>query len=249
MTAESVNNKRNKTTKPVGKTSGREAAYTGRNTSRSGKDKNEDEFLKRLCYNEEDVFADEGNKIEGKPNPWVAFLYLLINPKPGWRKIRKYLYSVDEFARTVFYPLLALMAICRFADKIYYTDISTGVLLQKAVAGFVAFFGGYYLVGLLARTFLPTQARGKIEGRFGQLFIMTIMSALTLSAVIAELFPWLGMLLIVPPIYCAYILAKGVDRLRISPNENIPTIVVMTVLCIGVPVGIYWCLTSIMPQA
>lgn len=183
------------------------------------------------------------------PNPWVVFLHTLVNPQLGWRKFKKYKYKPEDFARSVFYPLLALMSVCRFADKLYYMDVKVAPLLQEAVAAFVAFFGGYYLIGIVARSFLPTVARTKIDTRFGQLYTMVIMSALTVSVILAEVLPWLGMLLAVPPLYCCYLLAKGIKCLRVPENEVIPTLILMIVLCIGVPSGIYFALTAVMPSA
>ncbi|MCM1319024.1 MAG: YIP1 family protein [Muribaculaceae bacterium] len=220
------------------------------NSTRSA-DNEEDRFLKSLCYDDKDTpDAPHDDYTEGqKPNLWWAFLHLLINPKLGWRKLKKAPCKSDEFARVVFYPLLALLAVCRFADMLYYDNVSIAPLLQKAVASFVAFFGGYYLIGLLARTFLPTKARTKIEDRFGQIYIMAILSSLAVCGILSEVLPWLDMLLIVPPIYCCYILAKGIKCLRIPERENVPVLILMIVLCLGIPIGIYATLTSLMPIA
>lgn len=210
------------------------------------------EMRDNLCYNNADeshINSDvESDKRCEKPNPWWVFLHLLLSPHIGWRKMKRYSYRPDEYARIVFYPMLALMALCRFACKLYHTGISTSVVLQKAVAGFVAFFGGYYLIMLIARTFLPTVARTKIDRKFGHIYVLVVLSSLALSAVIAELLPWLGMMLTVPPIYCMYILAKGVRPLRVPDTERLPVTILMALLCTGVPAGIYYTLVSMMPH-
>jgi hypothetical protein len=216
------------------------------NVTRRDSSPEEDKFLKELCYSTEN---EENDSHAHKPHPWRGFLHLLISPKLGWRKIKAAHYSPEEFARIVFYPLLALLAACRFIDKIYKTDVGTGLLLQKAIALFVAGFGGYYLVCLLGRAFLPVVARTKIDSSFGRIFVMAVMCVLTISVIVCEVLPWLGMMLMILPIYSAYILVKGLAPLRVPEQERTPTSVLMISLCFGVPAAIYYMLTFLMPPA
>lgn len=214
--------------------------------NRDNKENNgEDDFLASLCYGDE---THDGAESRGS-NAWLLFLHLLVAPNVGWRRVKNSRITVEDYARVLYYPLLALVAACRFAEMMYYTGHGLGFTLQRAIALFVAGFAGYFLITLLARTFLPQSARCKIDSRYGKLFILSVLGALALGTVIAELLPWLGMLLMVLPIYCAYILAKGVRYLRIPIDETVPTTILMTVLCIGVPTGIYYVLTLMMPAA
>lgn len=213
--------------------------------NKDNKGKDGDDFLASLCYGDDTA---DGAESRGS-NAWLLFLHLLVAPNVGWRRIKNSKITVDDFARTLYYPLLALVAACRFSEMIYYTGRGLGFTLQRAIALFVAGFAGYFLISLLARTFLPTKARLKIDTRYGKLFILSELAALALGTLVAELLPWLGMLLMVLPIYCAYILAKGVRYLRIPDDESVPATILMTVLCIGVPTGIYYLLTLMMPAA
>lgn len=209
---------------------------------------NDDEFLKRLCYGDD---AGQGGEkpCSATPNPWLLFLHLLIAPKLGWRRIKSAGFGLEDYARRLFYPLLALMAACRFVDKIYYSGVPLWKLLQEALALFVAGFAGFYLVSLLARMFLPTVTRIKIDSGFGRIYIMTVMGVLALAMTVNELLPWLGMMLLVLPIYSTYILVKGLKPLRVPPDELMPSAIVMTVLCLGVPTAIYYLLRVLMPPA
>ena len=218
-----------------------------------GSDAKEDDFLASLCYGDES--ADGGRDSASnapeteKSNAWLLFLHLIVAPRLGWRRIKSAKFAIDDYSRTLFYPLLALMAACRFIDKVYYADARTGPLLQQAVATFVAGFAGYFLIMLLARAFLPTVARMKIDTGFGKVYVMTVLSVLTLAVTLGELVPWLGMLLLVPPIYAMYILVKGIKPLRVPDAERTPTAILMVVLCLGVPSGIYFLLEMMMPPA
>ena len=243
--------------KSFGGNNSRSDMYAAKRKNQSAEyDENLDDEFSQSMYYDNIESAESDNNESGKtssktplPNPWWVLLHLLINPKMGWRKLKKIPYQRDDFARVVFYPLLAVLAVSRFVDLLYYNEVSIAPLLQQAIAGFVSFFGGYFLVGMLARSFLPTQARTKIVKRFGQIYIMSIMSVLVMCGILSELLPWLGMLLTVPPIYCCYILAKGIKCLRIPERETMPTMVLMIVLCLGIPIAIYVLLTSLMPSA
>lgn len=208
----------------------------------------DDEFIKRLCYGDG---TDAENETSGSssPNPWLLFLHLLMAPKLGWRRIKSAGFGMEDYARRLFYPLLALMAACRFVDKIYYSGVPLWILLQEALALFVAGFAGFYLVSLLARMFLPTVTRIKIDSGFGRIYIMTVMGVLALAVTVCELLPWLGMMLLVLPIYSTYILVKGLRPLRVPSGELMPSAIVMTLLCLGVPTAIYSLLRVLMPPA
>ena len=76
--------------------------------------------------------------------PIIRFLYLLIAPISGWKGLKNARYSPDYYARSVFYPLLALMAAACFAQRFHVPGSTTSSLLQQAVSEFVACFAGYF---------------------------------------------------------------------------------------------------------
>lgn len=250
MVARADNNNRIQGKQRPDDTRGRQA----RRADRSGEAKKadisdtDDDFLASLCYGD---VTDGGAPGPDTPRPgvWMPFLHLLIAPRLGWRDIKAARFRVEDYARTLFYPLLALMAACRFVDMFYFHDAHTGTLLQKALAAFVAGFAGYHLVCLLARTILPAAGRIKIAKAFGHIYILTVMSVLAVTMTLSELLPWLGAMLIVLPIYAAYIMVKGVRLLRVPDEERTLTAVIMTMLCMGVPSIIYFLLELVMPPA
>ncbi len=181
--------------------------------------------------------------------PIKRFLYLLIAPISGWKGLKNARYSPDYYARSVFYPLLALMAAACFAQRFHVPGSTTSSLLQQAVSEFVACFAGYFAVPVLARLLLPLNARIKADSPFGKVYIMSALSALSLAVTLYSLFPNLGALLMVAPIYVSYIIVKGVRFLRVPAEDTLPTSVVMVVLIVGIPVLIYMLLKFMMPEA
>ena len=179
--------------------------------------------------------------------PWMTFLMLLAGPVQGWKRIKASRYEPQEYARTLFFPLLALMAACTFSGLFYRQGTTVATLLQEAIAAFVAGFGGYYLVLLLSESLLPVVAREKIQAPFGKIYVMACMSALALSMTLWELFPFLELLLMVLPIYVAYIVVKGLKPLRVPDREETSAAILLIVLILGIPTAIYFILLALMP--
>lgn len=195
-----------------------------------------------------DITNNKTDKTNGR-HPFVLFMLLISNPKVGWKRVKNMHFSHDVYARSLFYPLLALMAACRFMSLVYGSDESIGTLLQQAVAAFVAGFAGYFIVLLLGRWFLPAVASLRIDSEFGKIYVMTNMCALATATIIYELFPSLGLLLLILPIYISYIIAKGIRFLRLPENEETPASVLMVLLILGIPMLIYFAFEVMMPAA
>lgn len=185
----------------------------------------------------------------GNVHPFWRFLYLLVAPYGGWKRLKNAGYTADYYARVLFYPLLALMAVARFALLVYGADVSVSVILQQAIGLFVAGFAGYYATIVLARSFLPREARIKIETRFGKVYVMTCLSGFALCMTVFELIPGIGMVFAAAPIYVTYLMVKGVRYLRIPKDEETPTIILLILLIIGIPTAIYTVLEMMMPTA
>lgn len=181
--------------------------------------------------------------------PLWRFLYLLVAPLTGWKRIKNAAYSSYSFARHLFFPLLALMALSRFALLIYDPEETLVHCLQMSISLFVAGFAGYYSIVALGRTFLPPVAREKIDTPFGKVYVMTCLSVLALAISILELVPGLGVIFIVVPIYASYLMVKGVRFLRVPRHEEMPVAILMTLLMLAVPMVIFFILEWLMPAA
>lgn len=185
----------------------------------------------------------------GNVHPIWRFLYLLVAPISGWKRIKNAGYSPDYYARNLFFPLLALMALLQFLSLIYNSEATLARTLQVAICLFVAGFAGYYSVIVLARTFLPIEARVKMESRFGKIYVMTCLSTLILCMIVFESIPGIGTIFIVAPIYCTYLMVKGIRFLRVPENEITPVTILLLLLILGAPMAIFLMLELLMPAA
>lgn len=182
--------------------------------------------------------------------PVWRFLYLLLAPLRGWKRMKNAGYAPEVFASKLFFPLLALLALSRLAVHYYTPEGGTLVrTVQDAVSLFVAGFSSYWIVVGLGRTFLPPEARLKIDSRFGRVYVLTCLSALALATTIYTLIPGLGLIYIVAPIYVAYLIVKGIRFLRVPEGEIQGTTLLLVLLILGAPLCVYLLLESLMPSA
>lgn len=204
-----------------------------------------------MAQNKYSQSDDSAGKKSGKRSAHAIILFMLLisNPREGWKRIKNAKFHPEDYARSLFYPLLALMSVCRFMDLVYGKSAGIATMLQQAVAGFVAGFAGYFLVLILCRWILPKEVKSRIELPFGKVYVMTNLSALAFAVTIYEILPTLGLLLFVLPIYISYIIVKGLRFLRVPEDEETPAAVIMVLLTLGVPMAIYFTLEFMMPAA
>jgi len=193
---------------------------------------------------------DTGRRGRGNAiHPFWRFLYLLGAPITGWKKLKKAGYVPEYYARNLFYPLLALMAVSQFVPALYGDMDSLSATLQDAISVFVAGFASYYAVVALGRSFLPSKARMKIEEPFGRVYVMTCLGALTFAYTVFSVIPGIVMLFIVAPIYVEYLIVKGIRFLRVPAYEENTSAVILTLLIMVIPTAIYFFLKFLMPSA
>lgn len=183
----------------------------------------------------------------GNVRPFWRFLYLLIAPQSGWRRLKNAHYKPERFATSVFYPLLALMAVSCFVGMLFDIELTLSTTLQKAISQFVAGFAGYYAILASARTIFPPVAREKIDTSYGRQLIMASLSMLALALALFQMIPGISVLFIIVPIYGAYLIVKGVRYLRVPPEEETPVKVLLLLFIYLIPFCIYSILEAMMP--
>lgn len=195
-----------------------------------------DSFLQE--YNVE----EEGNFF----NILRIFGLLLISPLEGWKAIRRHNLSSNSWAQNCFYPLIALSAVAIFFTKFYNPYSSIEELLIPAVARFISYFFGYFLILLLCQIFLPRSSKILTDSNFGKIFIMAILSSLAAFASINSLLPMLEPVLVFLPLWSAYLIYKGVRFLKLPEHYQARTVIILSIFLIGVPYILNWCFNLIL---
>ena len=193
----------------------------------------------------EEVVANE--KDIKKRSPFGILLYIMFNPVEGWKKLRRSKYNVEAWQANCFYPLLAILAISKFAVFFYSVNATVSQVISESVISFVAFFFGYFSIPVVMSWLLPKEMTENFEERFGKEFILVALSTLALFSILTNLLPMLWPVLIFLPIWTLYLMFKGIRFFKFPKKEENKFFVISGVAVIGVPLLIDWALNEILP--
>lgn len=177
------------------------------------------------------------------------FLELLLSPNNGWRKIRNAKVVPADFEQQLFYPLLALTAVCQFLILFYYPATPLTEVIQSAIVGFVAVFAGYFAALAAAHVFLPPKASEKSGSPFFRVFIAASMATLDVGYLLSLVAPQMKVILWLGLIYTLYVVCRGVKYLHVPHNERFATSILACVMVCGLPSAVYALFTLLMPSA
>lgn len=182
-----------------------------------------------------------------KYNCTRLFLGLLLSPNNGWRKMRNAKVIPADFEQQVFYPLLALTAVCQFLILFYQPTTPISSVLQSAIVGFVAVFAGYFAALAAAHVFLPPKASEKSGSPFFRVFIAASMATLDTGFLLSLIAPQMKVILWLGLIYSLYVACRGVKYLHVPHNERVATSILVCVMVCGLPAAVYALFTLLMP--
>ena len=173
--------------------------------------------------------------------------HIMFSPVEGWKGLRRSSKNVESLQSGLFYPLLALLAISKFADFFYSVNVSLSQLVTEAVVAFVAFFFSYFSVHMVLSWILPKDMTQKFDCAFGKEFILIALSTLVVFSIVTNLLPMLWPLLIFLPIWTLYIMFKGIRFFKFQINQDLKFFVLASGTMIGMPLLIEWILNTILP--
>ena len=193
---------------------------------------------------QEEIETEERDK-EGSKNAFRLLFHIMFNPVEGWKVLRRTRIKIENLQSGCFYPLLALLALSKFADFFYSVNVTLSQVVSQAVVIFVSYFFGYFSIPILLSWFLPKEMVNKFDGRFGKEFILVALSTLALFSIVINLLPMIWPILIFLPIWTLYLMFKGTRFFLFPQNQEMKFFVLSGVITIGIPLLIEWALTSV----
>ena len=185
---------------------------------------------------------------EGQDKNAFSFLFkIMFNPVEGWKILRRSKVSVESLQSGCFYPLLALLAISKFAEFFYSVNVNLTQIVTKAVVAFVSFFFGYFCVRMVLTWILPKEMARQFEERFGKEYILIALSTLALFSILTDILPMIWPILIFLPIWTLYLMFKGIRFFHFPESQEMKFFVISGASVIGVPLLIEWLLENILP--
>ena len=199
----------------------------------------------------EDEEREEENNLEQTDekhkSAFILLLRIMFSPVEGWKKLRRSRISIEDFQSGCFYPILALLAVSKFADYFYSVNVTLTQIISEAIVAFVAYFFGFFCIGIVLNWILPQEIAEKYESKFGKNFTMVALSTLAIFSIITDLLPMLWPILIFLPIWTLYIMFKGVRFFKMLPNQETKFYIISSIAIIGIPLLIDWALNSVLP--
>ena len=184
---------------------------------------------------EEDINKPEEEKQENPKHrsPFMLLIDILFTGTAGWKRLRRARLTPEQTAAGCFYPILALAAICRFADWFYLPEFDLATTLVQAASIFASFFFSYFAAQVICKCFFPAEAKPKADSAYFKLVVQYALASLALFWIPAEVLPVLEPITVFLPIWTVFIITKGVRFLRLPENHKnrcMVTIIVSTVL-------------------
>lgn len=200
------------------------------------------------AYKDEE--REEEAELEDKKKGYSAFGILfrvMFNPVEGWKKLRRNKIPVEKMQAGCFYPLLAILALSKFASFFYSVNVNLSEVLTSSIVAFVSYFFTYLCLPMLVNLLLKKDISERYENRFGKEYTLVALSTLSLFSIITNLLPMIWPILIFLPLWTIYIMFKGVRFFKLPIKDEMKFFVTLTAGVIGLPLLIEWVLNTIMP--
>ncbi|MDE6230944.1 MAG: hypothetical protein K2M37_04930 [Muribaculaceae bacterium] len=180
-------------------------------------------------------------------SPLAVLFKTMFTPVEGWKALRRAAIPADDFASRCFYPLLAIAACSKIADRFYEANISFVDTFVEMLISFLSLFFGYFSAGIIASIALPGTLKGTMKTWVGKDFLMLAISTLAIFFTVFNLLPMIGPALVFLPIWTVYIIFRGVRILRVPADKEALTVVLLATLAIGMPILWNWVFTELFP--
>lgn len=191
-----------------------------------------------LNLNSEEVASEKRHK-KGR-NAFLLLLNILMTGTAGWKDLRRSRLTPEQTAAGCFYPIVALVSVCRFADWFYLPEFNLSTTLVSAVSIFASFFFSYFAVQVVCRWLFPYAAKTKTDTPYFKLIVQYALSSLALFWIPAEVLPILEPLTVFLPIWTAFIVTKGIRFLRLPEQHINRCMVTIVVTVIVMPYIFMW---------
>lgn len=204
-------------------------------------------FASEESLDQEDE-TEEESEIENKQiAPFKLLLEIMFNPVQGWKHLRRSKVKPESLQTGCFYPLLAFLAISKFADYIYSVHVTLNVVITQAIVAFVSFFFGYFCILFLLTSFLPKHTRENFDNEFGRGYVIINLSTLAIFSIITDFLPMLWPVLIFLPLWTLYLIYRGSRFFKLAESQVLKFLVLTSGSIIGIPLLIEWVLNQLLP--
>lgn len=224
-------------------------------------DREEKEALDDGCgFMQYDLDNDKGSSADTTPlsdgcdgdtcsrrSPLRLLVSVMLSPVEGWKGLRRSKIRPEEMEHKAFYPMLALTAVSKFFAFFYGGGTGLESVLVSAVVAFVTLFFSYYIIVALGGLIPGQDGARPMDTSFGKNFILVCLSSLAVFGAIESALPMLGPVTVFLPLWTIYLISRGVRMLRVASSRRMSSVVMLSVMTVGIPAGLRWVFFRIMP--
>ncbi len=176
-------------------------------------------------------------------------LIVIIKPKLGWQYIDDSGNSTQRVLSSVFFPLLAILAISCFIPMIYdSTTHTSSSSLMDAIVSFSSYMLTYFLCSYLLSGFYPEFSRSHIAlAKLNNYLIYNLSFMIILSVLMNVLNAELSVLYFMF-LYMPYMAFNGLEFLGLKDNKQIKFFIISTVMMMVLPFLIGFILNSLIKK-
>lgn len=184
--------------------------------------------------------GEDPNDKQKVGSPLTYLFDILFTGNAGWKRLRRSRLSPEQTAAGCFYPILALVAVCRFADWFYLPEFDISSTLIQAASIFASFFFSYFAVQVVCRLLFPSEAKAKADTSYFKLLVQYALASLALFWLPTELLPVLEPLAVFLPIWTIFIITKGARFLRLPEAHTNRCLITIIVATVAMPYLFMW---------
>lgn len=186
---------------------------------------------------------DEEENGERTLTLWNLVPRIMTMPASGWESTKRRGPSPDIATLRFLLPVCLLSGGSEFFTLLYQTQVEFTSILVAAVISFFSFFLGYYLTLILARLFLPKEAKFFPASKYGRLLTMTGVSTLAIFHFLYKALPMFDFFFEFLPIWTIFLVFRGMRLSDIVPEKAAFSMGVMCVVIVASPVLVEWIFT------
>ena len=163
-------------------------------------------------------------------------LVVIIKPKLGWQYIDDSGNSTQRVLSSVFFPLLAILAVSCFIPMIY--DSTTHTLsssLMDAIVSFSGYMLTYFLCSYLLSGFYPEFSRSQIAFAKLNNYLIYNLSFMIILSVLMNVLNAEFSVLYFMFLYMPYIAFKRLEFLGLKRNKNTKFFIISTLMMMTLP--------------
>lgn len=171
-----------------------------------------------------------------KMSVFKNIVQVIVSPRDGWEAVNISDTRTEDLISSVFYPLLAVLAISEFGPMMYDSTLTLSHTLVNAIASFAAFFFTFFITTQVMALAFPELVRTKAATDRLTDFVIYNMILILLVETISNLLPLDFMpLTILGLLYLPWVIFRGMTYLNLKGTQAIWSTILATILLIGLP--------------